>query len=170
MSGAKPIGIGLVGAGAFGEFCLAAFAAMPEARIAAIADVNAERASQLATQYGAAAYSDLGAMLADPGVEIVALNTPPDLHATQGLVAIAAGKHLFCKKPLALTVEYGEPMIPPARQKGVRLTVDYVMRHNPFWAAAADLATSRVLGPLLHMDLANHAAGLSLPPTHWFWD
>jgi predicted dehydrogenase len=44
------------------------------------------------------------------------------------------------------------------------------MRHNPFWAAAAALAHSGVLGRLRHMDLANHAAGLSLPAEHWFWD
>src|SRR5690606_14636556 len=53
---------------------------------------------------------------------------------------------------------------------GVRLTVDYVMRHNPFWDAAARLRRDGVLGRLLQMDLVNHAAGLDLPPDHWFWD
>ena len=45
MRGDGPIGIGLVGAGAFGEFCLAAFAEMPDVRIAAVADVRVERAA-----------------------------------------------------------------------------------------------------------------------------
>jgi predicted dehydrogenase len=44
------------------------------------------------------------------------------------------------------------------------------MRANPLWRAAADLRASGVLGRLLHMDLANHAAGLNLPHGHWFWD
>jgi predicted dehydrogenase len=52
----------------------------------------------------------------------------------------------------------------------VLLTVDYVMRQNPLWAAAAALRESGLLGALLHMDLANHAAGLNLAPDHWFWD
>lgn len=167
---AQAIGVGLVGAGAFGEFCLAAFSEMPEVHIAAVADLDAARAETLAAQYGAAAYASLDALLADASVEIVALNTPPYLHETQGLAAIAAGKHLFCEKPLALTVGGGAALIEAAEARGVRLTVDYVMRRNPLWAAAAALRRSGVLGRLLHMSLTNHAAGLNLPDHHWFWD
>jgi predicted dehydrogenase len=166
----KPTGIGLVGAGAFGEFCLAAFSEMPEVRIAAVADLDAARAESLASKYGAAAYGSLDELLADASVEIVALNTPPYLHETQGRAAIAAGKHLFCEKPLALTIGGGAALIEAAEARGVRLTVDYVMRRNPLWAAAAGLRKSGVLGRLLHMSLTNHAAGLNLPDTHWFWD
>jgi predicted dehydrogenase len=50
------------------------------------------------------------------------------------------------------------------------LTIDYVMRRNPLWEAATRLRESGLLGRLRHMDLANHAAGLSLPAGHWFWD
>ena len=50
----QPIGIGLVGAGAFGEFCLAAFSEMLDVRIAAVADLDVARAGALAAQYGAA--------------------------------------------------------------------------------------------------------------------
>jgi predicted dehydrogenase len=166
----NPVGIGLVGAGAYGEFCLAAFAQMPEVKIIAVADVNHERAQQLASRYDARAYDNLDVLLADNEVEIVALNTPPNLHAAQGLASLNAGKHLFCEKPLALNISEGEQLIALAHEKGLRLTVDYVMRQNPFWAAAAELRKSGVLGTLRHMDLANHAAGLSLPDTHWFWD
>ncbi len=165
-----PLGIGLIGAGAFGEFCLAAFAEMPEVRIAAVADVDFGRAQRIAAQYNAAAYHDLTPLLADPEIEIVALNTPPALHGGQGLAALAAGKHLFCEKPLALSVAEGEQMIQIANQHKRQLTVDYVMRQNPYWAAAAALARAGVLGALRHIDLANHANGLSLPATHWFWD
>lgn len=166
----EQIGIGLVGAGGFGEFCLAAFAQMPEVRIAAVADVDPARAEHMAARYHAAPYSNFDQMLADRAVQIVALNTPPYLHAPQGLAALAAGKHLFCEKPLALTVEDGEKLIQTAQANGLRLTVDYVMRHNPYWAAAAALAHSGVLGALCHMDLANHANGLGLASSHWFWD
>lgn len=166
----QPIGIGLIGAGAFGEFCLAAFSEMPEVRIAAVADLDASRARSLASQYGAAAYGSLDELLADASVEIVALNTPPYLHETQGLAAIAAGKHLFCEKPLALTVGGGAALIEAAEVRGLRLTVDYVMRRNPLWAAVAGLRKSGILGRLLHMSLTNHAAGLNLPDSHWFWD
>ncbi len=164
------VGVGLVGAGAFGVFCLEAFAQMPEVRIAAIADTVAERADDLAAHYEAKAYHSLEAMLDDPGVEIIALNTPPFLHGSQGLAVLKAGKHLFCEKPLALSVAEGEALIQAAVTTKLRLTVDYVMRWNPFWKAAADLRRDGLLGTLRHMDLANHAAGLNLPADHWFWD
>ncbi len=164
-----PAGIALVGAGAFGQFCLKAFAAMPEVRIVAVADIDGERAREQASQYGARPCTDLTDLLADPEVAIVALNTPPYLHHAQGLAVLRAGKHLFCEKPLALTEAEAEALIRAAEEHGALLTVDYVMRHNPFWAAAAALRESGVLGALRHMDLANHAAGLELPDDHWFW-
>jgi predicted dehydrogenase len=164
------VGIGLVGAGAFGDFCLAAFAELPQLRIAAVCDTDAARADKYAAQYDVPAYTELEAMLADAAVEIVALNTPPFLHATQGLAVLKAGKHLFCEKPLALTLAEGEALRAAADTSHVRVTIDYVMRQNPLWAAAARIRESGVLGKLLHMDLANHAAGLNLPPNHWFWD
>src|SRR5690606_10996265 len=144
-------------------FCLAAFSEISEVRIAAVADLDAARAGTLASQYGAAAYGSLDELLGDPAVDIVAPNTSPYLHETQGLAAIAAGKHLFCEKPLALTVEGGSALIEAAKAHGVCLTVDYVMRRNPLWAAAAALRESGILGRLLHMSLTNHAAGLNLP-------
>jgi predicted dehydrogenase len=159
-----------VGTGAFGEFCLAAFAEMPDIRIIAVADVDMERAQRIAAVYGVRAYATLDALLGDPTVEIVSLNTPPAFHAEQGLAVLNAGKHLFCEKPLALTADDAKCLSDTAQMKKLRLTVNYVMRHNSFWMAAASLAQSGVLGKLRHMDLTNHAAGLSLPDRHWFWN
>jgi predicted dehydrogenase len=163
-------GIGLLGAGAFGEFCLAAFAPLPGVFIAAVCDSDAARAEHFAARYQVPAYTSVDALLADRQVSIVALNTPPHLHAQQGLAALHAGKHLFCEKPLALTLEDAGHMIAAAESAGTLLTVDYVMRQNPLWAAAAALCESGLLGALLQMDLANHAAGLNLAPHHWFWN
>lgn len=165
-----PVGIGLVGVGAFGEFCLAAFDALPEVRIAAVCDTDAERVERFATQYRVPAYTSLDALLEDSAVEIVALNTPPYLHGAQGLAVLNSGRHLFCEKPLALTVEEGEALINAGWRNERRITVDYVMRHNPLWAAATRLRESGAIGALLHMDLVNHAAGLNLHAAHWFWD
>lgn len=164
------VSIGLVGVGAFGEFCLKAFHDMPEVKILGVVDVDFARAQQMANLYQAEAYATLDNLLQNPEVQIVALNTPPYLHAEQGLAVLNAGKHLFCEKPLALTLEDGHALMQAAERNQVLLTVDYVMRRNPFWQAAADMARAGVLGALCHMDLANHAAGLSLPDDHWFWD
>jgi predicted dehydrogenase len=166
----RAVGIGLVGAGAFGQFCLDAFATMPEVRIVAVADIDHTLAQTVAERYGAQGYNSLESLLENPSVEIVALNTPPYLHAEQGAAILRARRHLFCEKPLALTLADGQQLIRLAEENDVLLSVDYVMRHNPFWEAARTLAQSGVLGELRHMDLSNHAAGLALPAHHWFWD
>lgn len=167
---ATRVGVALVGVGAFGEFCLAAFEAMPTVQIVAVVDTRQERRLAFAAQYHATAYATVAELLHDERVQVVALNTPPWLHYEQGLAILNAGRHLFCEKPLALTVAEGEALLQAAQANHVQLTVDYVMRRNPLWQAAADLRAAGVFGQLLHMDLANHAAGLNLPPTHWFWD
>lgn len=164
------VGIAMVGAGAFGEFCLTAFSAVEGLKIVAVIDSHFERAQALARQYGATAYSDLAQALEHPDVAIFTLSTPPFLHAEQGLAVLKAGKNLLCEKPLALRVEDAEEMISVAQANYVHLTVNYVMRNNPYWQAAAQLAQSGILGALRHMDLENHAAGLALPDQHWFWN
>lgn len=93
----RPLGMGLVGVGGFGLFCLAAFAEMPEIKVAAAADSDPARA-QKAAPYGARVYARFSDLLADPDVDIVAINTPPHLHAPMALEAARAGKHLFVEK------------------------------------------------------------------------
>jgi predicted dehydrogenase len=163
-------GIAMLGTGAFGRFCLDAFSKMPEVRIVAVYDVDLARAQEIAQFYNAQAYDSLEAMLNQPDVQIVALNTPPYLHAEQGMHILEAGKHLFCEKPLALTLADAEKLIALAESKHLLLTVDYVMRHNPLWQLVARFRETGIFGKPRHMDLANHAAGLSLPDNHWFWD
>jgi predicted dehydrogenase len=164
------LGIALVGVGAFGRFCLDAFSKMPELRIVAVCDIDLPRAEEMAKLYGAAAYSSLETLLKNPDVAIVALNTPPYLHAKQGEMILEAGKHLFCEKPLALTMADAETLVALAESKSLLLTVNYVMRHNPLWEQVATFRETEVFGKLRHMNLANHAAGLELPDSHWFWD
>src|SRR5688572_25649717 len=93
--------VALVGLGAFGKFCLEAFALMPDVKLVAVCDVDIARCQWAVEQYGLTAYDSIDALLHDEAVEIVALNTPPYLHAEQGLAILNAGKHLFCEKPLA---------------------------------------------------------------------
>ena len=62
---------------------------------------NAEVVARAAAGVGCAGWTDPAVMLADPAVEAVYLSTPIGLHADQGRAVLAAGKHLWCEKPLA---------------------------------------------------------------------
>jgi predicted dehydrogenase len=162
-------GIGIVGLGGFGIFCLAAFADMPEITVAAAADSDPHRAA-IADEFAARVYTRYEDLLADPGVQIVAINTPPHLHARMAIEAARAGKHLFVEKPLATSLDDARRVIQAAQEAGVQLTVDYVLRFHPLHQLVIKIVHSGAFGPLRHFSLENFATDDTLLPGHWFWD
>jgi predicted dehydrogenase len=169
------LGLGMVGCGRFGEFCLTAFATIPGLTLIGVTDRDQRRAEATAGAFGVTAYSDYAALLADPRVQVVAINTPPALHAPMTLAAAAAGKHVFCEKPLATTIDDATAVLRAVRDARVRLAVDYVMRWNPLYRLLRHLASlpagnGPLLGRLRRFALENYAADEDLAPDHWFWD
>lgn len=169
------LGLGLVGCGRFGEFCLTAFATIPNLKLIGVADRDQRRAEVTASAFGVTAYADYEALLADPDVDLVAINTPPALHAPMTLAAAAAGKHIFCEKPLATTIDDATSVLRAVRDARVRLAVDYVMRWNPLYGLLHHLASlpagnGPLLGRLRRFGLENHAADEDLALDHWFWN
>lgn len=169
------IGLGLVGVGGFGRFCLQAYSKLPGLRLIAVCDSNQERLQSVAKEFGMRPYDDYEAMLADPDVDIVAINTPPSSHGPMVIAAANAGKHIFCEKPLATDLESAEAALLAARRAGVTLSIDYVMRHNPLYWLLEQLTglegdTGAVLGALRRFSIENFAADENLNPDHWFWD
>ena len=165
----------MVGCGRFGEFCLTAFATIPNLALIGVADREQGRAEATARAFGVAAYSGYMALLADPRVEVVAINTPPALHAPMTIAAAAAGKHVFCEKPLATTIDDATAVLRAVRDARVRLAVDYVMRWNPLYGLLHHLASlpagnGSLFGRLRRFGLENHAADEDLALDHWFWD
>lgn len=164
-----PLGIGIVGAGRFAAFCVGAFDGLPEARVVAVMDMDRMRAEAIAPR-GAAAYADLDALLDDPAVDIVHVATPPYLHGRVTQRAVERGKHVFVEKPLATTLDDARAALDAAERAGVRVSIDYVLRHHPLHRLAIELTHSGALGALQHFTLENFASSESLPPDHWFWD
>jgi predicted dehydrogenase len=165
----------MVGCGRFGEFCLRAFSTIPNLKLIGVADRDQRRAEATAKAFGVTAYSDYMALLADPRVQVVAVNTPPALHASMTLAAAAAGKHVFCEKPLATTIGDATAVLRAVRDARVRLAVDYVMRWNPLYSLLRHLASlpagnGQLLGRLRRFALENYAADEDLALDHWFWD
>ena len=164
-----PLGLGLVGVGWFGALCLEAYGQMPEIVVVAVADQEVEHARSVAPP-GAHLYEDYGALLRDPAVDIVAINTPPYLHGEMAVQAVEAGKHVFVEKPLAISLDAAVAVVDAARRAGVQLGIDYVLRHHPLHRLAANVVASGVLGGLEHWALENFASAERLGPGHWFWD
>lgn len=98
-----PIGIGIIGTGEISVLHAAAYHALEgRARLAAVADIDTDRARALAKHFAIpSVYEDYQQLLADPNVEAVSICTPPFLHVPQIVEALEAGKHVLCEKPVA---------------------------------------------------------------------
>src|SRR6516165_1425874 len=98
-----PVGIALVGMGWWGKKMLNVLGSAPsDIRIVRAIEPNLETARALCAEKGVALTADYADALTDPEVEAVVLATPHALHGAQIEAAVAARKHVFCEKPLAL--------------------------------------------------------------------
>lgn len=164
------LGLGLVGYGGFGAFTAEVYAEMPEVRIVAVTDADAKRCEAAAARYQVRAYSDLAQLLGDPQVDLVAIATPPWLHASQAIAAAGAGKHIFLEKPLATTLEEADALVECVQAQGVKLSIDYVLRRVPLYVTLNKLVQSGLLGAITYVRLENTASNEALHAGHWFWD
>lgn len=108
----------------------------------------------------------LDAMLADPAVAAVYISTTNERHLPQALAAIAAGKHVLCEKPLALTVADAARMIRAAKDGGVVFATNHHLRNAGSHLAIRDIVTSGRLGRVLSVRV-HHA--VHLPPHLQGW-
>ncbi len=165
-----PVGYALIGAGGFGSYCLAHYAAADQVRPLAVWNRTGEKAAGLAGRFGLRHYERLDDLLADPGVELVHVATIPALHAEHVLAALGAGKHVLVEKPLAIDAGDADEICRLAAEKNLRVAVNFMMRFGPLAAAVGRLVEERVLGNLLRGQLFNCAGDEGLHPGHWFWD
>lgn len=134
----KPVRIGLIGAGRMGSFHAENLAyRVPGATLAAVADPLPGAAEKLASTLGVTkAYSDLQALLEDPEIDAVAIAAPARTHAEWVIAAANAGKHVFCEKPMAVTLDEADRAIAAAKRAGVVLQVGFNRRFDSGFAAA----------------------------------
>ena len=104
-----------------GRFHAQAIRDMSGGSLHSILDRNQERAEELAEEFGAKAYSDIDAFLADPELEIVTVGTPSGAHLDPTLAALQAGKHAIVEKPLEVTTERIDQLIDAASANGKTL-------------------------------------------------
>jgi len=112
--------VGLVGCGGMGSHLARQCAALENAEIAATSDVTRERAEELGRELGARAFHDYKDLLKEGGVDAVIVATPNDSHAEISIAAARAGKHIFCEKPMALSVRDCDAMIQAAEEYAPR--------------------------------------------------
>jgi 1,5-anhydro-D-fructose reductase (1,5-anhydro-D-mannitol-forming) len=145
------LGWGVVGTGtAGGNLITPAIAADPGSRLVGFVSRDRERATAFAEQHGAAlGTAELEDLLARPDVDVVAIASPNALHPDQAIAAARAGKHVFCDKPLAATVEDAQRVLDECRAAGVRIGIDFQTRHHTAFHEARRVIASGEIGAVI---------------------
>lgn len=156
MTPSRELGIGLIGTGFMGRAHAHAFrmvggafplAAQP--RLEIVADITGDLAAHAAKSLGfRRSTSDWKALVTDPAVDIVAITSPNVLHKPMSLAAIAAGKHVYCEKPLATTLADCREMSAAAAAKGVVTLVGFNYLKNPMVDLARQMIAAGELGTI----------------------
>jgi predicted dehydrogenase len=116
----RPVNIGIIGCGNISGIYLKNCPTFQNLEVVAVADIDRQRAEAKAAEHGLQAFS-VSEMLAHPEIELVVNLTIPKAHAEVNQAIIAAGKHAYCEKPLAVNAVDGQDTLRLAKAGGVRL-------------------------------------------------
>ena len=161
-------GVGWIGAGAFSTgTLLPAFRAAGFARFVAVATASGISARRAAERHGfEKAMSGSAAVIDDPDVSVVVIATPHDVHEELASRALAAGRDVWCEKPLALTCAGLDEVEKAWRGSGRQLTLGFNRRWSPAVQAARRLL-AETEGPKL---VVYRIAAGRVPDGHWYLD
>ncbi|MER9679582.1 Gfo/Idh/MocA family oxidoreductase [Mesorhizobium sp. M0184] len=157
MAGEKPqLRIGLIGTGFMGKTHVFGFAAaqrvfdLPyELVLHTVADRTEDLAAQAAQALGfARASGDWRRLVEDPEIDMIDITAPNGFHKEMALAAIAAGKHVYCEKPLAPLAADARRMAEAAEAAGVRTQVGFNYLCNPLLALARQMIRAGELGEI----------------------
>jgi predicted dehydrogenase len=119
-------------------------------RVVAVASREHGHAAEYAAALGIAkAYGTYEELFADPEIDAVYIPLPNHMHLEWTLKAAAAGKHVLCEKPLALTSAEAAQMVEACARAGVRLAEAFMYRLHPTWTTVRQLVAEGRIGKLM---------------------
>ncbi|MEI6034718.1 MAG: Gfo/Idh/MocA family oxidoreductase [Verrucomicrobiae bacterium] len=164
--------VAIIGLGFMGTMHAQIYKQLGDATLVAVVDKEQAKAKRALAKLGikAAVFGALEEMLRECDVDVVDVCLPTDLHAPFALKAIAAGKHLFCEKPLALTKADGKKIAAAAKKAGVFFQVGQCIRFWPEYMAFEAFVKSRKAGKLLSLSLQRRAGRPAYSTGNWLND
>jgi len=158
------IRVGMVGAGWIARDHRRVLDSLAEAQLAAVCDIDLERAGELAAGTDARVYQDWRDMLAREDLGALLVCIPPQYHAEPAVAALTAGLPLYLEKPIARTPEDAAPIVAAAEQSGTVCAVGYQWHALDLLGDLPGLLAGQQIGALV---------GTSIGPTQsrpWFVD
>lgn len=180
MSASAPVRVGIVGLGFMGRMHIAAYGRLPSARLVAVADQDPKRASgdlsgawgnipgavDRLDMTGIAGTTDMQALIQSRDVDLVDICVPTPAHEALAVAALAAGKHVLCEKPLALTSASAQRIADAAERAAGLFMPAMCLRFWPQWAWLKQTVDERRYGAVIGATFRRVA---SMPPG-WFAD
>ena len=142
--------VGIIGAGRIGQVHAKSITYhIPQAEIVAISDIFVDGAKKVAEELGIPNYyQDYHEILNNPEIQAVLICSSTDTHADIACEAAEAGKHIFCEKPVDLTIAKIKKVIAAVEKAGVKLQIGFNRRYDHNFAYIKDLANKGKLGQL----------------------
>jgi predicted dehydrogenase len=162
--------VGVAGLGYWGPNLARNFDRLAETELRWICDRSDEARQSWSAEFPRATVAaELDELLDDPELDAVVLATPVPLHGEQALKVIAAGKHCFVEKPLALTSPEAEQVVEAARDSDRVLMVGHLLEYHPGVAKLKELASSGELGDLYYIYSNRLNLGKLRPDENALW-
>jgi len=165
----NPVRVCVVGVGRAGMVHATNFKGnVPGASLAAVVDADLKLAEQRGRELGGALFfSDIHRALEEAEIDAVCITTPTFTHAEIAITAARAGVHIFCEKPMALTLEEADTMIRAADEAGVKMQIGFMRRFDPAFRAAKDKIEAGLIGQPMIVKSTGRGPGL---PPRWACD
>ena len=171
------IGVGLIGTGFMGKCHAMAYGAVrtvygdvPVIDRVALCDVEAGHAAKCASAWGfGRSTTDWRDLLADPAIDLISITSPNGLHREMAVAALDAGKHVWCEKPMALTMADAQAMTDAAAKAGKATALGYAYLQNPALQEARRLIAAGAIGTPFDFRGSVDEDYMADPALPWSW-
>ena len=151
----KRVRFGVISASGMAESHMAAIRENSQAELKAVCDIDLEKARRSAEKFSlpqGSVYQNYRELLAREDVDAVVICTPDQLHRSMTEDALAAGKHVLCEKPMALTREDCAAMVDAGRKSSCKLMIGQICRYTPGFEKAKELIDQGAIGELFYVE------------------
>lgn len=162
-----PYKVGILGCGNRSKAHISALNGVPDIEIAALCDIVPhkmdERAKLIRKGPEPRKYADMEKMVRQEDLDAIAVVLPNHLHKLGAITAMQAGKHVFCEKPMALTVADCNEMIAVAERTQRAIQIGTQRRHSRGQKAAVEAIRKAAVGKILSSDISSYRGDWRVP-------
>jgi predicted dehydrogenase len=163
--------VAVVGCGFMGRMHANVYGLLDNAELVALVDRKAEKRDRYSVDFGVPAYETIHELFVEhPDLDAVDICLPTFEHKDATIIVAAAGKHVFCEKPMALSVDEADEMIESCRKAGVRLMIGHCIRFWPEYVLLKQLVDEGSLGKLLSINLTRYGEFPTWSTDNWLAD